>query len=43
MTYENNETKIIKQNIEPKKKLNKQIKAKNFREIKQDLEHHSKN
>lgn len=37
MIYENNETKMRKKNIEPNSKLNKQIKAINYKEIKQDL------
>lgn len=37
MIYKNNKTKIRKKNIEPNNKLNKQIKAINYKEIKQDF------
>ena len=43
MIYNKNETKIIKQNIEPNKNVNKQIKAENCKEINDENdENHSK-
>ena len=37
MIYEKYKTKIIKQNIEANKKLNKQIKAKSYKDVKLDF------
>ena len=45
MIYKKNKTKTIKQNVELNKKLNKQTKAKSYKDIKLELAliyHHNK-
>ena len=37
MVYKKNETKKIKENMEPQKKLNTQMEVKSYKEFKQDL------